>query len=400
MSWLCIRLWCIRRRVLSACTVAGHDGDCGESHALASWAAKRSTPMTLSLRRLEPSWLEAAPVGTFAALHKLAAGLSIALLSASMMSAWFAQTSDANAPPATPAPSRDWLHGDNETVASVYAGVPVYHRSDVHLTRPDATDMTLKGVGWDGDAFYFPIDGGARVIRWFGSFGTMVDFLHNKAVARLGKGAHGRKIRNGVIEDVATEGTLKGQPAPSPLRLTDLVERLEFTHGHNVLMATGLARLFPLAPNIRPYFGIGVGVALPHVEVRFVGEHADRWTSQYQYAGPSLQFLAGIELRSGRGSYYVEYKLIWASISGALTGGKSWSLKDIRPTWLPKWFVEPFSGLTELPGDLLNQFWRWRSGEEPIEGKFETELTSHEIVVGAGYVWPGAAGVPAETAKP
>lgn len=336
----------------------------------------------------------------FVALHKLAAVAAIGILSASMWVSWFGQVADSPDMPSDRPQDVRQLQGGNETVASIYAGVPVYHRSDVHLARPDGTDMTLKGMGWDGDAFYFPIDGGARVIRWFGTFGAMVDFLHNKAVSRLGKGAHGRKITNGVVESVETEGALKGQPAPSPLRLTDLVERFEFTHGHNVLMATGLARLFPLAPNVRPYFGIGAGVALPHVEVRFAGEHSDRWTSQYQYAGPSLQFLAGVELRSGRGSYYVEYKLIWASISGALTGGKSWSLKDVKPTWLPKWFVEPFSGLTELPGDLWNQFSRWRKGEAPLEGTFETELTSHEIVIGAGYVWPGPAAAPDAAAKP
>lgn len=279
---------------------------------------------------------------------------------------------------------------DIETVASVYGGAPVYHRSDVALQRANGTDMTLKRLGWDGDALYFPIDGGARVIRWSGAVGGMVDFLHNKAISRLGKGSHGRKISNGVIESVETTGTLEGKPAPSPLRLTDLFDRLEFTHGHNVLLLTGLARTAPIMPSIRPYVGVGFGVALPHVEVWFAGAANEERTNEYQYAGPALQFLAGAELRIGRGSYYVEYKLIWASIDAALTSGKSWSLKDLRSSWLPRWLIEPFSGLMEMPGDLWRQLRRWQRGEAAA-GRLTTELTSHELVVGAGYVWPRAA---------
>jgi lipid A oxidase len=289
---------------------------------------------------------------------------------------------------------RQSVPGGPETVVAGYAGAPFYHRSDLTLRRPGGTDMTLKRLGWDGDALYFPIDGGVRVVRWNGMLGWMVDFMHNKAVARLGKGAHGRKIKNGVVDHVETDGTLKGKPAPSPLRLTDVFNRLEFTHGHNTLMLTGLVRLMPLASQIRPYVGIGAGAAVPHVEVRFAGEK--RWTSQYQYAGPSAQLLAGLEIRSGRGSFFLEYKFIWASISAALTRGHSWSLKKLKLTWLPRWLIEPFSGLSELPGDLSNQLVRWRKGEKPVDGTIQTQLLAHTVVVGGGYVWPGGR-IPAQT---
>lgn len=339
------------------------------------------------------------PRAMFTALDTFAALAAMVLLCAISMAS-SAEDNSTQAAAGTPAPSpvADWLQPGHETVASAYAGAPFYYRSDLHLKRPNGTDMTLKRLGWDGDALYFPIDGGARVVRWSGSTGWMVDFLHNKAVSRLGRGAHGRKIKNGVVEDVETSGTLNGKPAPSPLRLTDLLERLEFTHGHNVLMLTGLARLGPITPKIRPYIGAGFGVAVPHVEVRFAGEPSDRWTNEYQYAGPALQLLAGFELRLGRGSYYIEYKFIWTSISAALTGGKSWSLKDLNSPWLPRWFLEPFAGLTEVPGDLWRQFSRWRSGEVPPEGNFSTRLSSHQVVIGGGYVWPGPA--PAAPAQP
>lgn len=339
----------------------------------------------------------AVPPSISVGLDKLGGVLAILILCASFAS-WFGQATDSQAPPEQPAHASRQPFGANEIVASGYAGVPVYHRSDLQLQRPDGTDMTLKDLGWDGDAFYFPIDGGARVIRWSGTFGVMIDFMHNKAITRLGKGTHGRKITNGIVEDAETTGTLKGQPAPSPLHLTDLLERLEFTHGHNVLMPTGVARLPPLTPSIRPYLGIGFGVAVPHVEVRFAGEAPNRWTNEYQYAGPAFQFLAGLELRSGRGSFYIEYKFIWSSISAALTGGHSWSLKDLRSEWLPRWLIEPLAGLTEMPGDLWRQFARWRSGEPPAEGALQTHLASHEVVIGAGYAWPRA--VPAKPVQP
>ncbi len=267
---------------------------------------------------------------------------------------------------------------DRELVVSTYVGAPYYYRSDVHLVRNDGTDLTLKRLGWDGDAFHFPVDGGVRSINWSGSRGFMVDFLHNKAIARLGKGAHGRALKDGIVEDAETTGTLKGKPAPDRIKLTDLFERLEFTHGHNVLLFTPVVRLANLSPRVRPYFGIGAGVAVPHVEVRFTGEGKATRTGEYQYAGPALQALAGLELRSGRVSYYLEYKFTWASIAAALTGDDGGKNVDL-PSFL---------GILEGPADLLRQVTRWWKGEDPKHGRLRTHLSSHQVFIGAGYVWP------------
>jgi hypothetical protein len=253
-----------------------------------------------------------------------------------------------------------------ETLIAGYIAQPLYDRSDVHLTRPDDTDLTLKGLGWDGDALRFPIDGGVRAVTGSQSVAFMVDFLHNKAVSRLGKGAHGRKLAHPVIEDADTVGTLKGEPAPQRVKLTDVFDRLEFTHGHNVLLFTPILRLASITPRIRPYIGIGAGFALPHVEVWFPGESRDRRTSEYQYAGPAAQVLAGFEIRTGKMSYFVEYKFTYARISAALTGDESWRNFD-------------------MPGDLLRQVGRWWRGEEPKFGRISTTLAAHQIAVGAGY---------------
>lgn len=258
------------------------------------------------------------------------------------------------------------LPGRGETMFAFYAGHPWYYRSDTRIVRHDDTDLLLKDMGWDGDAFYPPIDGGVRALRWNGNTGWMIDFLHNKAISRLGKGSHGRTISNPVIETVEAEGKLRGQPAPAQIKLTDLLERLEFTHGHNVLYATPMLRLSNFSTSVQPYFGIGAGVALPHTEVRFRNEKQYR-TSEYQYGGPTVQVLAGLELRRGNASYFLEYKFTTAWITGLITGGDTTLANGL------------------IFGDLWRQFRRWMSGEEPKFGRVETRLSSHQAFIGIGY---------------
>ena len=143
----------------------------------------------------------------------------MAILTVSAALPWVAQSRLDDSTAATPAaaataPATSGGPPTRETLLAAYGGAPWYYRSNVRFQRPDGTDLLLKDVGWDGDSLYFPIDGGARSVSWHGTFGHMVDFLHNKAVARLGKGAHGRRISNPVIETVDAEGTWKGEPAP------------------------------------------------------------------------------------------------------------------------------------------------------------------------------------------
>jgi hypothetical protein len=253
-----------------------------------------------------------------------------------------------------------------ETLATFYAGLPVYYRSDLRLQRPDGTDITLKRMGWDGDAFYPPIDGGVRSISGGKPFAFSVDFLHNKAIARLGRGSHGRRISNGVIEEVEATGTLAGRPAPARVKLTDIFERMEFTHGHNMLYATPIFWFGSWTPRLRPYIGGGPGVALPHVEVWFPGGKREDRTNEYQFAGPAWHILAGIEYRVGNMSYTAEYRFSYAWISGALTGAQSWM----------NWF---------MPGDLWRQFGRWWRQEPPKFGRISTTLAAHQVVFGVGY---------------
>ncbi len=133
-----------------------------------------------------------------AAIESIGAVTAILMLAAVVLAPWFEQTGAARGAGAATRGAADggssaWPPSGKETVVSGYVGAPYYHRSNVEIKRPNGTDLELKRLGWDGDALYFPIDGGVRAVRWSGSTGLMIDFLHNKAIARLGKGAHGRR---------------------------------------------------------------------------------------------------------------------------------------------------------------------------------------------------------------
>ena len=301
-----------------------------------------------------------------------AIGALIATTPALPVSGWLAMALPSQADTGSGAPNVSGADvvGQPETLVAGYVGNPIYYRSNVHLSRPGGTNLVLQGVGWDGDPLHFPIDGGVRWVRWAGRSGFMIDFFHAKAIARLGRGAHGRRLRYPVVEEVPVKGTLNGQPAPARMRLTDMFERLEFTHGHNMLFFTGLMRMATPLPMLVPYAGIGAGAAIPHTEVWFKGEGKKNRTNEYQLAGPAAQLLAGLELRVGRVSYFVEYKFNYAWIWGALTADKSWK------NW-------------NMPGDLYRQFTRWWRGEEPRLGQFYTTLGAHQLNFGAGYRWPG-----------
>lgn len=257
-----------------------------------------------------------------------------------------------------------------ETYFGGYVGLPWHDRSDVTMVRPGGTDLTLKQLEWYSEPFNFPLYAGVRAVHWRGPVGGMVDFLHDKAVARTGKGAHGRKVtgERAIVAVVETEGTLQGQPAPNPVKLTDVLDRLEFSHGHNMLLPTALLRLGSLMPTVRPYVGFGAGVALPHVEVWPTGEGEAAKTNEYQIGGPAMQFVAGLEIQGARGPFFLEYKFTYAALWTSLTGGKT-------PAWCN----------CDIVSDFARQFAAWWRGETPAYGHLSTNLLTHQVVAGAGY---------------
>lgn len=82
-------------------------------------------------------------------------------------------------------------------------------------------------------------------------------------------------------------------------------DTLEFTDGLNLITAN-VFRRFPNAGRFTPYVGGGLGIAVPHVEIKRVGEGK---TFGYQLTGPAaiLVFGASYEINP-KWSVFAEYK--------------------------------------------------------------------------------------------
>ena len=236
----------------------------------------------------------------------------------------------------------------NETVVGAYTGAPYTYPSPVRIGTQGGESITIDPVRWYTDPFHNPIYYGARVARWFtgGRFGTMVDFIHSKAIAQR--------------EDEASfTGTIDGKPLAPRARISEIVKKLEFSHGHNMLLFTGLVRLPGIGARLSPYAGAGAGVLLPHTEVELAAEGHPR-TYEYNYAGPAGQALIGLEVRLSRMSFFLEYKFTYADYQAPLS--------QMDGSW--------------LGADLWRQLRRWIDGEPPPGGHVSTTIASHQVVSG------------------
>lgn len=232
-----------------------------------------------------------------------------------------------------------------EVLVAAYTGVPYTYPSRVRIGR-EGDAITIDPVQWYTDPFDNPIYYGARVARWGARAGMMLDFIHSKAMARLGEGA-------------SFEGAIDGKPLPTRSRISDIVKKLEFSHGHNMLLLTGLLRLPGIGARLSPYVGAGAGALLPHTEVELAAEGRPR-TYEYNFAGPAAQAIAGVEIRLSRLSLFIEYKFTYGHYGAPLS--------QMDGSWM---FL-----------DLWRQMKRWVDGVPPPGGHVETEIVSHQVVGG------------------
>ena len=230
-----------------------------------------------------------------------------------------------------------------------YGGVPYTYPSDVHTKRPNGTDFTMRDVTWRGEPFKSPIYYGARVAKWSdrAPFGFMVDFTHSKAIAN----------REGEVEQ---SGKINNKPIPPRAKIEDTFRKLEFSHGHNMLTLNGLYRLPVRVGNISPYLGLGGGISIPHTEIQFTGDLTR--TYEYQYTGPALQALFGLEFQLPKMSIFLEYKFTFADYIAPLT----------------------FRNGVYVPQDLWTQFQNWWAGKSGENGTLSTKLVSHQLIGGFG----------------
>lgn len=278
----------------------------------------------------------------------VAAALLIASTAATIM--------EQSAAPAEPSRTEGSSSGNSaatlptkETVVGAYTGAPYTYPSTVRIGKEGSdTDVTVDPVEWYTDPFHNPIYYGARVARWFtgGRAGMMVDFIHSKALAELDK-------------EASFSGQINGEPVPARARIRDVVKKMEFSHGHNMLLFNGLLRLPSIGTRLSPYVGAGAGVLLPHTELTLRDDDDPR-TYEYNYAGPAAQAIAGLEVRLARMSFFIEYKFTYADYDAPLS--------QMDGSWL---FL-----------DIWRQIKRWFEDAEPPGGHVTTQIVSHQVVGG------------------
>jgi lipid A oxidase len=190
---------------------------------------------------------------------------------------------------------------------SPYLGASVTSSSDVHL-QVGGDDLTFRGVAWEGRSFEDPLYYGFRVAYWrerHARWGLALDFTHAKMHAKLD-------------DTVAVSGTRGVQAIDGHERLGDTFDDLSFSHGHNLIVLNAQHRWASDRKRIRPYVGIGLGVAMPHVEIGVAGTS----THEYQRAGFAAQAFAGVDRGlAAHVSLFAEYKLSRADIEVDLDGG-------------------------------------------------------------------------------
>ena len=192
-----------------------------------------------------------------------------------------------------------------------YGGPAYTMASPLSFSQAGGTDLRFESIAWEGQPFKPPPYYGLRGIVWpaNGQQGLMLDFTHIKAKA---------------VKDASVEqsGMRDGQPVVPQEPLSATFNKLEFTHGYNILTLNLVRRRAPTVAKLVAYAGAGGGVAIPHVEVGRTGWPAKTRTSEYQLAGPAVQILGGVEWRfSPHVSLFMEYKLSCSAISGAVKGG-------------------------------------------------------------------------------
>ena len=192
----------------------------------------------------------------------------------------------------------------------VYGGGSLAHPSQIALKQPGGTDMSLEGVAWDSGARKMPPYHGFRGTWWSRNVpaaGAMVDLAYIKVIADR-------------ATPVSQSGTRDGAKVPTKEAPSKTFRRLEFTNGLNLLTWNGIVRLPAFLGRVRPYFGVGAGLSVPHVEVRRQG--AKQRTFEFQVAGLAFHVFAGLEWRvRDRFSVFGEYKWSYASVDANLIDG-------------------------------------------------------------------------------
>ncbi len=207
-----------------------------------------------------------------------------------------------------------------EMELSLYLGVQSAQSDSDSVRLPGAAAAVSRDISWRAKPFSNPLYYGGRAIWWTqGDLGFGIEGTHTKAIASA--------------SDRAALG----------------VDRLEFTDGHNIITANVMKRfpgVFAKTPKFTPYVGGGVGVAIPHVDIKVTG--AAGRTYDYETTGVALRGIAGMKYAlNDKWALFGEYQITWSDNDATI---------DPDPA---------------IPGQTA--------------GKFKTELVTHAVNVGISY---------------
>lgn len=202
-----------------------------------------------------------------------------------------------------------------EFVLSAFTAQTIDENSDVHVRQSGGTDATIHDGSFDGEDFKSPVYYGGRFAYFLHEdkpgFGFGVEFFHAKVYLDTDNTRHVSGTRNGV-------------PVNANEPVSDTIQSFNNSHGLNFLTADIFYRWVfdeqhAVLSHIRPYFGAGIGVVIPHVEAEVGG----RKESEYQVHGPGVQGIAGVDFKvTHHWSLFTEYKFTYASLDEEIPGGK------------------------------------------------------------------------------
>lgn len=162
-----------------------------------------------------------------------------------------------------------------EIELAIYGGIQASPHGNAKGTEPNGTAFSFS-TAWEGKSFDMPPYYGLRFTNWLSDTrGYSVNFAHAKAYA-----------------DSAT-------------RSSSGFSTLEFTDGLNPITLNATFRN-QSSPEFQLYGGVGVGFAVPHVELK--SPSMTTATMEFQYGGPVVGFYGGFKRQiSGPWSWFGEY---------------------------------------------------------------------------------------------
>ena len=197
--------------------------------------------------------------------------------------------------------------GRAEVELSIFTGVALTQDNDLELQQRSGTDLTFDGVSYEGRDFDAPPYYGVRGL-WFPSenshWGFGAEFFHMKMYA-------------GTDETVRVTGRRGGIGVNSNERIEDTIQSFSLSHGLNYVLGDIVYRWFPgkdgegFLDHLQPYVGVGLGLAVPHVESNVNGTFHE----EYQLHGPAVQAFAGVNVVLTRHwGLMFEYKFSYANL--------------------------------------------------------------------------------------